>query len=316
MDQRNEVQLKLLHCPNEVITVIIRNLHVRERLRLGSTCTHLNQLEKKTGGRQVDVVRLRRFPAFTISLGTRRIETDPNGLHPLIDFTTFFNNAHITCLDLRDMDYVEENDKIPPEFAILKSVSYDLLKVRGMFFQSVFRSVLSSFVHSPLFTRKAVQITWRTLRDQIEIDTEFFLSLPEIDTFHILWHVSSDEEITDDTLSQLIEKSRDTLVMRSADVYYFFEENQLLEIFESVCNAPYSKRVRLEGYGVEAMIHLLKADPDYEVVNQTCIRHVPTRAVMIHTPLIDGVDVYHRFTMCKGYWVPESLEYIPFGFFD
>ncbi|GMT13648.1 hypothetical protein PFISCL1PPCAC_4945, partial [Pristionchus fissidentatus] len=117
--KRVEDKIALLECPNEVIALIIHRLPMKERLRLASTCKNLNELEKRSGGRNIYVISLLRFPSFTMMIGEKEFSTDSNGRHPflLLDFTTFFINAYISFLNVTNCDAVRH----PPIFRSVHS---------------------------------------------------------------------------------------------------------------------------------------------------------------------------------------------------
>ncbi|GMT13649.1 hypothetical protein PFISCL1PPCAC_4946 [Pristionchus fissidentatus] len=304
MEVEEEDKMELLYFPNEVLSEIIRRLPVKDRVLLGSTCNRLYELEKKTRGRNIDVVRIEGFSisVFSALIGDRHLRRTK-------DSSKLFNNAHISCLDATGICVPMQNTQNLPSF--LESSMFGVLKARLISSDPKLRSTISWLANSPSFTRDALHLTWSPSNLEKREYEKFLLSLPITRSLRLSYtgingHKSAPSV---DTILQLVTRYQDLMVYTPTT-----EETKpmLHEIFKMVQYSPGSKRVRLEcvlSHDIEDF-GKVKLERDYERVNYNCIRHRPTGTVMI----FGLYDNHCLVTICKGAAIPECLYLQPLYF--
>ncbi|GMT13645.1 hypothetical protein PFISCL1PPCAC_4942, partial [Pristionchus fissidentatus] len=193
-------------------------LPMKERLRFASTCKHLNELEKKSDGRNIDVVRLLRYPSFVMKIGNNTIDTDIYGRHPFFDFTTFFKNAHISYLYTTNAISSWSSGGDCPTLPIFESSTFSFWEVSTSL-TSANRTPENRFIvplaNSRAFTRNSLSVEYLTSnKDPLE-DKEFFLNLPCTRYFRLYFYRSYvDESVCPfvEALKRLVDRAEDFLL--------------------------------------------------------------------------------------------------------
>ncbi|GMT13646.1 hypothetical protein PFISCL1PPCAC_4943, partial [Pristionchus fissidentatus] len=222
----------------------------KERLRLASTCKHLNELEKKSGGRNIDVVRLFRRPMFLMKIGKNKFYTDTNGRLPFLDFTTFFKNAHISCFDTNNSISSWSSKGDCPTLPIFESSTFSALVVGTFANHTHDNRFIVSLANSRAFTRRSLGVRYHTSNEDPLDDEEFLLSLPRTRNFrlHLIGFFSDGHVCPSmESLQRLVDLSEDIQVHIQATQV---PEQMLNDIFKIVLNSPGRKRVEMSGFPI------------------------------------------------------------------